>query len=53
MAADQMTAHNESGSHPDMDYAAHVATYHLFTSLLKWGSIGVAAVLILLAFITL
>jgi hypothetical protein len=53
MAADQIAAHSNSGGHPDMDYPAHLATYHLFTTLLKWGAIGVVVVLILLAFLTL
>jgi hypothetical protein len=53
MAADQIAAHNDSGGHPDMDYAAHFATYRLFTTLLKWGSIGVVLILVLLAFLTL
>ena len=53
MAANQTAAHNDSGGHPDMDYAAHFATYHLFTTLLKWGAIGVVLILILLAFLTL
>ena len=53
MAAEQTAAHNDSGGHSDMDYAAHFATYHLFTTLLKWGAIGVVLILVLLAFITL
>jgi hypothetical protein len=53
MAANQTAAHNDSGGHPDMDYAAHFATYRLFTTLLKWGATGVVLALVLLAFLTL
>ncbi|WP_374547091.1 aa3-type cytochrome c oxidase subunit IV [Rhodoblastus sp.] len=52
MAANQMTEGDALG-HSDMDYPAHLATYRLFTSLVKWGTIFVVLVLILLAFITL
>jgi hypothetical protein len=53
MAAEQATANSGSLGHPDMDYPAHLATYKLFTSLLKWGAIGVVAAVVLLAFLTL
>jgi hypothetical protein len=49
--ADQMMA-GESG-HPDMDYEAHQATYAMFTNLIKWGTIGVIFIMLLLAFFTL
>jgi hypothetical protein len=52
MSADQMTA-GESGGHPDMDYEAHQATYAMFTGLIKWGTVGVIFVVLLLAFFTL
>jgi hypothetical protein len=52
MSADQMTA-EEAGGHPDMDYAAHQATYQMFIGLIKWGSIGVILIVLLLAFLTL
>lgn len=52
MAANQITAQGAPG-HPDMDYAAHLASYKLFTSLLKWGSIFVILALVLLAVVTL
>ncbi len=53
MSTDQMTADNQGLGHPDMDYEAHLATYHLFTSLLKWGTISVILAVLLLAFLTL
>ena len=40
-----------SAGHPDMDYAEHEKTYRLFLWLLKNGAIGVACVIIILAFI--
>ena len=30
--------------HPDMDYAEHMATYDMFCSLTKWGTILVLAI---------
>lgn len=42
-----------TGGHPDMDYAEHEKTYAMFLGLAKWGSIGVAIVMILLALMTL
>ena len=36
-----------------MDYPAHLATYHLFTSLIKWGAVTVILIVLLLAFLTL
>ncbi len=33
-----------------MDYAEHDRTYRLFTALFKWGTVIVAAILILLAY---
>lgn len=39
--------------HPDMDYPEHEKTYSLFLWLLKWGTIAVAAMVVLLALITL
>jgi hypothetical protein len=32
-----------------MDYAEHVRTYRLFVSLVKWGAIGCACILIFMA----
>lgn len=32
-----------------MDYAEHEKTYGLFVKLTKWGTIGVAALLVLMA----
>jgi hypothetical protein len=52
MAADHMTA-DVSDGHPAMDYAAHQATYAMFIGLIKWGSIGVIFLVLLLAFFTL
>jgi hypothetical protein len=45
MANHQTTA----GGHPDMDYAEHEGTYKLFVALTKWGTIGVVAIVILMA----
>jgi hypothetical protein len=42
-----------SDGHPDMDYAEHERTYRLFLGLLKYGSVGVVACLVLLALLTL
>ena len=53
MAANQITAGDFELGHPDMDYEAHLATYHLFTQLLKWGAIFVVLAVLLLAFLTL
>ena len=39
--------------HPDMDYPEHDKTYAMFLWLLKWGAIAAAAILVLLAFLTL
>ena len=40
-----------SAGHPDMDYAEHDRTYHLFLLLLRNGAIGVVCVIVVLAFI--
>jgi hypothetical protein len=53
MAGNQMTAGGDALGHPDMDYAAHLATYKFFTNLLKWGTATVIIAVILLAFLTL
>jgi hypothetical protein len=42
-----------AGGHPDMDYPEHEKTYHLFIGLLKYCTIGVIAILIILALLTL
>jgi hypothetical protein len=44
--ADQNLVH---GGHPAMDYAEHERTYRAFTTFTKWGTIGVVAILILMA----
>lgn len=38
---------------PDVDYAEHVRNYRLFLRLVLYSAIGVAGILILLAFISL
>ena len=53
MAADQMTAGNGPEGHPAMDYEAHRATYKLFTAMIKWGTVLVVFILLMLAFFTL
>ncbi len=42
----------DDGTTPTMDYPAHEAMYHRFTSLVKWG-IGVCVVLIVFLFIAI
>jgi hypothetical protein len=39
--------------HPDMDYLEHEKTYRMFTSFVKWGTVSVILIVILLAFATL
>lgn len=39
------TAH---GGHPAMDYAEHERTYAGFTTMTKWGTIAVAAIVMLM-----
>jgi hypothetical protein len=53
MAANQITTGDSELGHPDMDYAAHLATYHMFTQLMKWGAIFVILTILVLAFVTL
>jgi hypothetical protein len=50
MAGNNVTA---AEGNPAMDYDAHFASYHLFTSLFKWGTIFVILVVLLLAYLTL
>ena len=46
-----MVTHDEVPMNPEyMDYAEHERTYRGFIFFTKWGVVGVAAVLILLAF---
>lgn len=40
----------DDGTIPEMDYPAHEAMYHRFTSLVKWG-IAICVVLLVLLFI--
>lgn len=42
-----------AGGHPDMDYAEHERTYRMFVSFVKYGTLGVIAIVILLAILTL
>jgi hypothetical protein len=53
MATDQLVAGNGADAHSAMDYPAHLASYHLFTSLMKWGTVFVVGAVLLLAFLTL
>ena len=39
-----------SQGNPNMDYTAHEHTYHLFISLVKYGTVAVALTLIGMAF---
>ncbi len=43
-----MTVDTSQGNE-NMDYAQHQRTYDLFTTLVKWGSISVIVILILMA----
>lgn len=52
MAAHTMANAGEHGN-PHMDYEAHYATYKTYTTLVKWGAVTVAVILILLAYLTL
>jgi len=43
--------HDDTGagySHGDMDVSAHAASYRLFGTLTKWGSLGVAVLVLML-----
>jgi hypothetical protein len=42
-----------AGGHPDMDYAEHEKTYKFFINLVKYGTVTVILLVILLAFATL
>ncbi len=42
-----------AGGHPDMDYAEHERTYQMFTTFVKYGTVGIIAVMVLLAIFTL
>lgn len=46
-------SHALSVAASDADFAEHIKTYRLFVSLFKYGVIGVVAILIILAFVTL
>jgi hypothetical protein len=44
-----MAQHDTShGGHPAMDYAEHERTYAGFMAVTKWGTITVAAILVLM-----
>jgi hypothetical protein len=53
MAVNQVTTADGALDQSGMDYPAHLATYHFFTSLIKWGTIFVVLAVLLLAFLTL
>jgi hypothetical protein len=53
MAANQVTTADGALGQSEMDYPAHLATYRLFTSLIKWGTVFVILAVLLLAFLTL
>jgi hypothetical protein len=38
--------HAAAGAHSDMDYAEHERTYEGFVTFVKWGVIGVVAILV-------
>jgi Bacterial aa3 type cytochrome c oxidase subunit IV len=44
-----MADHHTADSASDMDYAQHDATYKMFVGMTKWGTIGIAVLLILMA----
>ena len=39
----------DTSSGAEMDYPEHEKTYNLFLGLVKWGAIGVAIILVLMA----
>ena len=39
----------EIGTADGNDYVEHERTYHFFTSMVKWGTVSVAVILILMA----
>ncbi|MCZ8103891.1 MAG: aa3-type cytochrome c oxidase subunit IV [Alsobacter sp.] len=44
-----MAQHDTShGGHPAMDYPEHERTYAAFTAVTKWGTITIAAILVLM-----
>ena len=42
-----------AGGHPDLDFAEHEKTYRMFLGFVKYGTIGVILIVILLAILTL
>ena len=48
----EFVATNAAG-HADMDYSEHEKTYQLFLGFVKYGTIGVILIVILLAILTL
>jgi hypothetical protein len=42
-----------AGGHPDMDYAEHEKTYRMFTGFVKYGTVSVILIVLLLAILTL
>jgi hypothetical protein len=45
--------HASAAGHPDMDYGQHEKTYELFIKLIKYVSVSVIVILILLAYLSL
>ena len=41
--------HDKAGGHPDMDYAEHEKTYHMFIALTKYGVIFCVLLLVFMA----
>ena len=41
--------HDHSAGHPDMDYAEHDKTYHMFINLAKYGTIFCVLLLVFMA----
>ena len=48
-----MVEQHAAAGHSDLDFAEHEKTYHLFLGFVKYGVIGVIAIVILLAILTL
>ncbi|NDA48691.1 MAG: aa3-type cytochrome c oxidase subunit IV [Alphaproteobacteria bacterium] len=41
--------HDHASGHPDMDYAEHDKTYHMFINLAKYGTIFCVLLLVFMA----
>ncbi|MDB5652047.1 MAG: Bacterial aa3 type cytochrome c oxidase subunit [Hyphomicrobiales bacterium] len=44
-----MAENHGAAGHPAMDYAEHERTYEMFTKMTKWGTIGMVALMAIMA----